>query len=125
MPYMFAPPTIDVPEVTKPVTYIGPSFHRQRSAPGGIEHTAVLWVGGKGLAEDGRWGKLFTVILDIPHGVDLAETIKEAFLTGRDKVVEAYGEEAAEAIGLALVATHTAKPIPRPMTLEEVKEFTA
>lgn len=125
MPYMFTAPTIVAPEVKKPVTYIGPSFHRQRASSGGIEHTSVLWVGGKGLAEDGRWGKLFTIILDLPTDIDISEAVEEAFNTGREQVIAVYGEEVAEAICKALVATHAAKPIPRPMTLEEIKEFTA
>lgn len=48
---------LSVPALAEQALFFGPSMHLQHVTNAGVENKVVLWVGGKGLTEDGKWGE--------------------------------------------------------------------
>jgi hypothetical protein len=112
------------PETETPPIYFGPSASVTTKTISGTEHKAMLWLGGKGLAEDGRWGDMFVFTFEIGTN----GTAPPGFVAGvlldnyRNTLIERYGEESAAILLKALPAVVRGRIYDRPLTSGEIME---
>jgi hypothetical protein len=121
------PPVIHTPETPAtglPPTYFGPSASAVIRTARGREYRSHLWIGGKGLSEDGRWGKMFSFSFetgmngDAPPGF-IATVLMNPY---RDQLVALYGAEATDILMAAIPRIVAGKFYDRPLLAEEIRE---
>jgi hypothetical protein len=124
MSYNFAPPKIDIPVLNEPPVLFGPSFYRAMPVEGGTQHTAVSWVGGKGLAStESRWGKIFSLSFILEKQIDPMARGAELLEENREAIAAVYGADTAAAIIKVIGAAYGSKLVEHPSTIEEVTEL--
>jgi len=92
--------TLTFPTVEEPVKLIGPSSLSIVQSATGCKYDAHLWVGGEGLAIDGRWGENFTFTFTVPHDLEIDVRAHAGILLMKyqRQIINMYGEEVGEAV---------------------------
>lgn len=120
-PVINAPPP---PVVDQPPTYFGPSASAVIRTERGREYRSHLWIGGKGLSEDGRWGKMFSFSFEAGTNGDAPPEFIATVLMRpyRAQLAAVYGEEATDIILSAIPKIVAGKYYDRPLLAEEIRE---
>lgn len=111
------------PVKAPPPVYFGPSSCHMINADGGTQYAINLWVGGKGLAEDGHGGVTIKFTFDLQKGDHPGIRAVIGADPYREQFTGLWGEEAAEAITRALVLSAQGMNLSRPHTAAEIKEI--
>lgn len=115
---------IKVNPVPEPPTYFGPtSVTILRLAEGGVKYTVQCWMGGKGLAEDGQWGKTFALQFETLQTDKAAITAAVVLQKYRSAIEEGFGEEACDALIRAICYSLQFGPLADEWTAAELEEF--
>ena len=102
---------------------IGPAFVKATRGEGGWEYESSVWIGGKGIAEDGRWGENLQLTFTVPYASEntLVNTAEAILAKYGPLIKERYGEKHGWAMIAATWGIIAGKiRLDRPRTLEEL-----
>jgi hypothetical protein len=107
----------------EPPVLFGPSSLSMTPIPGGNKLLVYVYVGGKGLAEDGFWGKSFNFSFDAPANAHAGAWAAQLVTQYRSAIEALYGPEAALNVMRAIVMTIQGVTLNRPYSGEEIERL--
>lgn len=114
-------PTVIVPEVPEEPQLFGPSSIKMMRGPEGITYEATVFVGGKGLSKDGRWGE--TIVMSFtrpPLDQNSLQMISMQLVSKYEPVLrEKFGPKGTAVLSLLLVSAVQGKTTSRQFTVED------
>lgn len=114
-------PTVIIPEVPAEPTLFGPSSIKMNKGPEGITYEATVFVGGKGLSKDGRWGE--TIVMSFtrpPMDPNSLSMISMQLVSKYESFLrEKFGLKGAAVLSLLLVSAAQGKTTERQFTVED------
>lgn len=113
--------TVIVPEVPAEPTLFGPSSLKMDKGAEGIWYEATVFVGGKGLSNDGRWGETIVMKFIRPPLDSLSLQMVSMQLVSQyeDALRAKFGPKGTAVLSLLLVSAVQGKTTNRQFTVED------